>query len=116
MPGTEHRSARRRLRVTWAADMPGPEPPPWPHFPHCPVCHNRLWSAGDGPPRLPGYGRCPLCDAALAPAAEEWSRVWEAEAVAYSNEHRPGELPTVRLNECAEIDRRIVARAGPPPG
>lgn len=49
--------------VVWASDLGGPEPPPWPNFPHCPSCHRRLWAANRlirGP--HPAFGTCPHCN------------------------------------------------------
>ena len=39
----------RRWVLTTAADV-SMKPPPWPHFPHCPQCHRRLYWANRGMP------------------------------------------------------------------
>lgn len=54
---------------------------PWPHFPHCPQCHQRLWATTfrrhkrdpRGPLQLPTEdGQCPYCGHQLynVPSAE----------------------------------------------
>lgn len=62
--------------VLTPASAIAPKRAPWPHYPHCPNCHQRLWSkdpdasrrARRGEPILlpTADGRCPHCRTKLA--------------------------------------------------